>query len=225
MANTKQLLMVGALAALTTTATAQTDEDIKIFIDAPQPNTTVADINAIRGWAIHPNEFVGAVEIYIDGQFFSEVPVGGSRYDVYTAFPRYLNSQFSGYSQTVNFKEFEPGVHSLEVVAYTLDGEYNIAESNFCVDKFISEFIKDPEEIRMTTVSRIHIWTDRFIFEGVQIEGKAWNVEMTWNTATQGFEITNTTPYKLVDENTTYSCSEQGYVECQGTWCTEAEEE
>ena len=197
------------------------DEDITVYIDAPQPDTTVADINAIRGWAVHPYDVIENVEIYIDGQFSSSVPVGGARLDVAKAFPDYLWALESGWSQTYNFKVLEPGLHEVEVVAYTTMGSYNSVTTRFCSDGFVSEFIRDPSSIKMTTVERIHIWNNRFVFEGVQVEGQKWNVELSWNTATQGFEITQTTPYTMIDENTTYYCGEQGVITCQGTWCTE----
>lgn len=197
------------------------DEDIKIYIDAPQPNTTVADINTIRGWAIHPYDVIDYVEIWIDGVFSSSIPVGGARLDVANAYPDYLWALNSGWAQTYNFKVLQPGLHEVEIIAYTMMGSYNSITTQFCTDGFISEFIRDPESIKMTTVERIHIWNNRFIFEGVQVEGRKWNVELSWNTSTQGFEITQTTPYTMIDQSTTYSCGESGIRTCQGTWCTE----
>ena len=214
------------LAAATLTLAGQVnamveDEDIIVYIDSPQPYTTYSGINTIRGWAIHPFKPVFFVEIYIDGVLFNGVPVGGSRADVEDAYPDYDDSVFSGWSQTLNFKNLEPGIHDLEIRAYTEDGLYNTTSSEFCSDKFTKEFISNPVEIKLTEVDRIHIWNDRLIMEGVQVEGDKWNMELSWNTSTQGFEITQTTPYTMIDENTEYYCGEQPTRTCQGTWCTE----
>ena len=217
----KRLMTAIAGVALVAAALAQApDTDIRIVIDSPQPNSTNADINAIRGWAIHPYDVIDYVEIWIDGVYSSTVPVGGARLDVANAYPDYLWALNSGWGQTYNFKVLEPGIHEVEVIAYTVMGSYNSVKTEFCVDGFLSEFIRDPDEIKMTTVERIHIWNNRFVFEGVQVEGKKWNLELSWNTATQGFEITQTTPYTMIDENTTYSCSRETRT-CKGTWCTE----
>ena len=197
------------------------DEDIKVYIDSPQPFATYSGINTVRGWAIHPDKPMFYVEVYIDGELFSGVPVGGSRGDVANAFPEYEDSVFSGWAQTLNFKNLEEGVHELEVRAYTEDGLYNSASTQFCSDRFTKQFISNPIEIRLTEVERLHIWNERLIMEGVRIEGRKWNMELSWNTSTQGFEITQTTPYTMIDEYTEYLCGDEPVRTCQGTWCTE----
>ena len=84
----KRVLTAVAGVVLVAAALAQApDRDIKIVIDSPQPNSTLADINAIRGWAIHPYDVIDYVEIWIDGVLSSQVPVGSARLDVANAYP------------------------------------------------------------------------------------------------------------------------------------------
>ena len=71
----------------------------------------------------------------MDGEFTFSVPVGGGRGDVYNAYPDYYQSRFSGWNQTVNFKNMSEQVHTLlEVVAYTEFGGYASKTVDFCVD-------------------------------------------------------------------------------------------
>jgi hypothetical protein len=197
--------------AVFSTAQAQTrDENIRIFLETPVNGVTLGNIGTVRGWTLHPTKSVEVVEIYIDEQFSSEVPVGGSRLDVANAFPDVDGALYSGFSQTVNFKEYDEGYHRVAVYAYTFDGRYNFKEAEFCVSKLANtNFIKDPNDIKLYEVRRIHLWQDRLVLEGIQVGQRSWNVELTWNTATQDFQISQTTPYRFIDEYTEYEgCTE-----------------
>ena len=50
------------------------------------------------------------------------------------------------------------------------------------------------------------------------VEGRRWNMELTWSTATQSFEITQTTVYRLIDEYTTYECVHRGVRMSDNLW-------
>lgn len=185
------------------------DPDLKLMIESPQPRSTNANIGSIRGWAVHPTDKVLYVDIYIDNEFSFSVPVGGGRKDVEDAYPDYYQSRFSGWNQTVNYKNMTEGFHVVEVVAYTEFGGYVSKFQEFCVTRFDKEFISDPQEIKLWMTERFHLWHDRMVLEGVEVEGKRWNMELSWSTATQSFEITQTTVYEYIDEYTTYECTPQ----------------
>ena len=182
------------------------DPDLRVFIESPVQLSTNANIGSIRGWAVHPHDRVSYVDIYIDDEFNFSVPVGGGRKDVEDAYPDYYLSRFSGWAQTVNWKNMSEGYHLVEVRAFTEFGGYKSAFKEFCVAKFNKEFISDPEEIKLWETKRFHVWHDRIVFEGVKVEGRRWNMELSWVTATQSFEITQTTAYEFIDEYTEYEC-------------------
>ena len=208
MKNTLHIILALGLSLFASGSSAQDypDSDIRLNIESPQPLSTHANIGSIRGWATHPSAQVIYVDIFLDGEFSFSVPVGGGRLDVYNAYPDYYLSRFSGWNQTVNFKNMESGPHQVEVRAYTEFGGYASKFVDFCVTRFTKEFISDPDEIKLWETKRFHIWHDRIVFEGVKIEGRRWNMELSWVTATQSFEITQTTVYRLIDEYTTYEC-------------------
>ena len=207
-----RIFLLLTLCAIMSTAHAQVvrDRNIRMNLETPVSGSTLGNIGTARGWAFHPTKPVEWVEIYLDDQFISEVPVGGQRLDVYNAYPDALNSRYPGFSQTLNFKEYEEGFHRLTVYAFTLDGNYNFQEAEFCVSKLAgTNFIKDPEDIALYEVGRIHLWSDRMVLEGIQVGPNRYNVELTWNTATQDFQISQTTPYKFINQYTEYEgCTE-----------------
>ncbi len=209
MKNTLHITLALVLSLFATGSSAQDypDSDLKLFIESPGELTTNANIGSIRGWAVHPSDKVLYVDIYVDDEFTFSVPVGGARKDVEDAYPDYYQSRFSGWNQTVNYKNMQTGYHTAEVVAYTEFGGYNSKTVEFCVTRFTKEFISDPEEIKLWMTERFHVWHDRMVFEGVEIEDRRWNMEITWSTATQSFEITQTTVYEYIDEYTTYECT------------------
>lgn len=203
-------LLLTLLAVCSASYAQRLDRQIELTLETPVTGSTVGNIGTFRGWTLHPTKPVQWVEIYIDDQFASEVPVGGSRLDVANAFPDVPDAKYSGFSQTVNFKEYDVGYHRVAVYAYTMDGNYNFREAEFCVTKLANtNFLKDPNDIKLYEVRRIHLWQDRLVLEGIQVGPNSWNVELTWNTATQDFQISQTTPYRFINEYTEYDgCSE-----------------
>ncbi len=182
------------------------DDDLRIMLEQPFYRAEIGQISEIRGWALHPTEQIDTVEIYIDEQFYSIVPVGGQRGDVENAYPDAVSSRYSGYAQTVNFKSLSPGFHTMQVVAYTVEGSYNVITSEFCVDGFTGEFISDSSSINLQTVDRFHTAENAMILEGVSVDNVLYNVELVWNKATQGFIIEQTTPYEYIDGDYSKHC-------------------
>ena len=192
------------------------DENLKVTLETPQYDSMIGQIGQIRGWATHPTQQVIAVEIYIDGELWSEVPVGGQRIDVYNACPNYVNSDFSGWAQTVNYKDFTEGFHDLEVRAYTTLNRYNSAFGKFCVEKVPGgNFISDPNIIDFRSLDRIHMAQNAIILQKIEIDGEFYNMELHWDTSTQGFIVEQVEPYVDIDylQDTDYE-----------GWCTECEE-
>lgn len=172
------------------------DDSLKITLETPQYRHHIGQIGQIRGWALHPNQVVDVVEIYIDGEFYSEVPVGGQRNDVYNAYPNAVNSRYSGWAQTVNFKDFAEGYHDLEIRAYTTFGTYNSVTGEFCVEKFAGRnFISDRSIINFKTIELLHKAKNALLLQRLEIDGEYYNMELHWDTATQGFIIEQVEPY------------------------------
>lgn len=193
----KKLLIASIVSILAGSSSAQTlDEKLRLTLETPQYSNHIGQIGQIRGWALHPNQVVNVVEIYIDGEFYSEVPVGGQRNDVYNAYPDAINSRYSGWAQTVNFKNFTEGYHALEVCAYTTVGGFKCVTGKFCVEKFaFKDFISDPSTIDFTSIDVFHKAQNALLLQRITIDGRYYNMELHWDTATQGFIIEQVEPY------------------------------
>ena len=192
-----KLLVASALSVFAMSSNAQIlDERIRITLESPQYEHHVGQIGAVRGWAFHPTQYMDVVEIYIDGVLWSEVPIGGQRVDVYNTYPNALNSRYSGWAQTINFKDFAEGYHELEVRAYTAFGRYNSAFGKFCVEKVPGgNFISDASNINFKTISRFHMAPNALLFQKVEIDGEYYDMEVHWDTATQGFMVEQVEPH------------------------------
>ena len=205
------------LSLLSAQAVAQIQDDkLKIILETPNYNSSIGQIGQIRGWATHPTQQVIFAEIYIDGELWSEIPVGGQRIDVYNAYPNYVNSDYSGWAQTINYKDFTEGYHDLEVRAYTQLNRYNSVTGRFCVEKVPGgNFISDPDVIDFRTLDRIHLAQNAILLQKIEIEGELYNMELHWDTSTQGFIVEQVEPYVDIDyiEDTDYE-----------GWCTTCEE-
>ena len=192
----RSLLVVGGLIFSVSSNAQILDENLRLTLETPRYHHHIGQIGQIRGWAFHRFQIVDIVEIYIDGELYSEVPVGGQRNDVYNAYPNAVNSRYSGWAQTVNFKDFTEGYHELEIRAYTTAGRYNSVTGKFCVEKVPGgNFISDPERIDFTTMELFHKAQNALLLQKVTIDGEFYNMELHWDTATQGFIIEQVEPY------------------------------
>jgi len=184
------------------------DQNLRITLETPISKQQYAQIGSVRGWAFHPTQVVDVVEIYIDGNFFSEVPVGGQRTDVYNAYPNAVNSEYSGWAQTLNFKSLSAGYHTLEVRAFTTTGRYNSVTSEFCVDKFTGEFITDPSIIDFRTLELIHMAKNALLLQKIEVDGEYYNMELHWDNASQGFVIEQIRPHEeIIDGDYSAYCT------------------
>jgi len=199
-------VLVSGIAFYTNESYAELDTDIRLTLETPTSRSTQGGISAVRGWVFHPTKTVEAVEIYIDGVFASSVPVGGLRLDVGFAFPDVPDARFSGWGQTINWKELEAGEHILEVVAFTSDGDFNSQEIELCTAKFDSAFIRDYDDVDLGTMDSIHVWQRRMIMTNIFMEGKYWNVEFSWDQGLQQMQISQITPSAPITNTQSYPC-------------------
>lgn len=192
------------------------DENLKIQLESPRYNSSIGQIGQVRGWATHPSQQVIFAEIYIDGEIWSEIPVGGQRNDVGNAYPNHVNSDYSGWSQTINFKDFAEGYHDVEVCAYTSLNRYNCVTGKFCVEKVPGgNFISDSTLIDFRSLDLIHMAPNSVILQKITIDGEFYNMELHWDTTTQGFIVEQVEPYVSKEhiQDTDYD-----------GWCTMCEE-
>lgn len=179
------------LLGVASTSAAAINSEIRVELEEPAKSGTYTGISNLRGWAVAPKG-IDYVEVYIDGEYAFRVPMGGARGDVGNAFPGYPDSSASGYSSAYNYKNLPAGSHEMTIRAYDTGGDYNETTNQFVTKKFVSAFIGDESLVDVSTTQTVSIASNQsFILSGPTIEGSQWDVLFNWDTATQGFEITD----------------------------------
>lgn len=163
---------------------------IRINLEEPKTNEEAAysGISNLRGWAVAPAG-IERVEIYVDGAYVFDVPMGGLRGDVGSAYPEYPSSELSGFSMAYNYKSLDPGTHSMTARAVDKNGDYNEQSVSFSTNRFISEYIGQPTDIDFTSTTEVEVGERAFRLKSVTIEGKKWDIGFIWDSATQGMEL------------------------------------
>ena len=189
-----RLLLAFAVTMLAQSSFAARDSAIRVALEEPVKAETYAGISNLRGWAAGPSG-IEFVEVYIDGKYAFDVPMGGSRQDVGDALPHYPDSDYSGYSMAFNYKNLSEGRHELTIRAIDRIGNYNETSSYFFTEKFNSSFIAEGNQVDLSTADGIYqLDQHSLLMSGVSIEGDQWDVTLSWDGASQGFAITQIGP-------------------------------
>jgi len=167
-------------------------ETIILNLEEPLDGGAYTGISNLRGWAVAESG-IAAIEIDIDGTYAFDVPMGGSRGDVAKVYPDFPDADKSGFSMAYNYKGLDPGEYVFTARAISNDGSIAIQSATFTVDRFASRYIGDRSEVDTSTVSEVSFADASFTLKGVTVEGRQWDVVMGFDTATQGFEITDIT--------------------------------
>jgi N-acetylmuramoyl-L-alanine amidase len=71
-----------------------------LTLEEPQEGGTYTGISNLRGWAIAESG-IDKIELDIDGVYAFDIPMGGSRGDVASAYPDFPNASQSGFSMAL----------------------------------------------------------------------------------------------------------------------------
>ena len=189
-------LIVKALLSLTpflvvgTSWAEDLNTDIKVVIEEPAEDERYSGIMNLRGWAVAP-EGMGTyfLNVYVDGEFAFYMPHGGERVDVASAYPNHPNSNRSGFSMAFNYKNLTPGEHSIDVVGFDDNGDYNSASVTFTAERFVSEFIDSPFKVNLNTSADVSVLDQHTILVmGASLENQKWDFKLKWDQASQSFK-------------------------------------
>lgn len=184
-------LITTLLLLISVNAFAIQDTDIRLSLEEPAIGGSYASVSNLRGWAVAPSG-IDYVEVFINGDYAFNVPMGGARGDVGNAFPNYPDSDLSGFSLAFNYKNLSPGEHEMTVRAFDTAGNYNEASSTFSARRFVSPFIGNDDKIDLSTTDNVYLVNNQsMVMSGTSVEGKYWDILLSWDRATQGFEITD----------------------------------
>jgi hypothetical protein len=79
----------------------------------------------LRGWAVAPQELV-RVEVYMDGLYMFDVPLGGNRDDVagHPVFGSYPNADRASFAMALNYGDYAAGCHEFLFRAIDSNGDW-----------------------------------------------------------------------------------------------------
>ena len=174
---------------LSNLAWAEQNKGIKVIIEEPAIGASYSGIANLRGWAVAPEGMTKYfLSVYIDGEFSFYMPHGGARGDVEQSYPNYPNSDQSGFSMAFNYKNLTPGEHTIEVVGFDNNGDYNVASATFNAERFSSEYIGDASQVNLSTATDVAL-VDRHTISvnGATLENGRWDFTLKWDQASQSF--------------------------------------
>ena len=159
----------------------------RVSLEEPVEGQTHMGVGNLRGWAV-ADSGIDKVEIFIDGSYAFDIPYGGYRGDVGGTFPDVADSEQSGFSAAFNYSDLSSGSHTVTAVAYSASGATEQSSASFNVVRFASEFISDPNAVRLNdAVCRVS--GDEISLVDAVVSGEIYDLLLKWRTAEQGFEI------------------------------------
>ncbi|HSA46453.1 MAG TPA: BACON domain-containing protein [Candidatus Competibacteraceae bacterium] len=161
-------------------------------LEEPVNSSIYSGISNVRGWAVAP-QGLQKIEMYVDGALQGNIPLGGRRSDVGTAYPGYPGSADSGFAMAYNYSNLSAGSHTLTVRAYDPTGGARDASASFTVARFASPFLTDPAAVNLdqATLARS---SNTIAVQNLLAAGQPYTAQLTWRTATQGFALTQINP-------------------------------
>lgn len=162
------------------------NEDIAVTIGRPKDGDKVTGSLTVTGWALSPNG-ISSMALYVDGEFYSFIPQGGSRPDVKLTFPTYPEALESGFALTYPASQLAPGEHSFAIYAFDNQGQMNFKISTVTTDQFDNGWASKSEVSLDDATSRTE--GNAVFIDNIKLKGVSHNVKMEWDQSTQQYSI------------------------------------
>lgn len=178
-----------AMLFVTLFSTLVSAQTFRLELEEPVDGARATGVSNIRGWAV-ADAGIDRIEIFIDGEYVFDIPYGGERVDVGDAFPDVLGSDESGFGLTFNYGNLGAGSHTLSARAIALDGRELEQTANFRVVAFPTAFLPEAEKPSLTDIEvEVDEDDDKIELKGVLQGGETYDIELSWSTASQSFQI------------------------------------
>lgn len=162
-------------------------EDIILTVEEPLNGDTYSGVANIRGWALSPLG-MSRIELYVDGEFKTNIPLGGRRRDVEDAYPGIPGAGASGFSMAFNYSELSRGSHTLTIRAVESTDASRDAAVTFNVVRFDNPFVRNASNVSLNG-ALCTISGDQVFLDNVGVEGKSYDLDLGWRTASQDFAV------------------------------------
>ena len=159
----------------------------RVVLEEPVAGEIHGGIGNLRGWAI-ASDGIEKVEIWTDGVYSFDVPYGGARGDVASAFADVAQSAQSGFSMAYSYSNLSAGAHTISAVAYDASGLTEESIAQFEVVKFSEDFISGANAVDLSGGS-CTASGDQISIVDALVSGTLYDLVLKWRVAEQGFEI------------------------------------
>ncbi len=159
----------------------------RLVLEEPLVGEVHGGIGNLRGWTV-ATDGIDRVEMWLNGAFLFDMPIGGDRPDVAAAFPDIDEAQQSGFSMAFGYSNLEPGTHTMTARAFTTQGARAESSATFSVVAFDKTFIPASGEVSTDSGSCL-LGGDEIELVDIFIDDRFYNLLLKWRTAEQGFEI------------------------------------
>jgi len=185
-------------------------ESIILNVEEPENASIYTGVSNIRGYAL-ARAGVARVELYINGRFVANIPFGGRRPDVGSAFPDYPNASESGFSMAYNYSNLESGQNTMTLKAIDNNNAELEKSTTYSVTRFefgnAGNFLGDPSLVNLGGAT-VDFGGNELFVKKLLADGKIYDVQLQWRAPSQDFDITKIT---LIDGSPTMP-------DVAGTW-------
>jgi hypothetical protein len=176
-------LLLGTVAAL-----ADEDQNTVILeVEGPVTGQTYSGVANIRGWALS-DKTIDRVELYINGIYRTNIPIGGTRKDVGKKYPGKPNAVTSGFSMAYSFNNLNPGDHTISILAVDKEGYSKLAKVPFKTVRFHLRHLQDEKAVSFKDAN-FELAEQSIKVVGMDFDGKGYNVELNWRPESQSFQF------------------------------------
>ena len=167
--------------------------DIVLSLEEPVANSTYSGVANIRGWVVG-SAGINRVELYVDGVFKTNIPVGGRRADVGDAYPDYPDSANSGFSMAFPYSGLSAGQHTISVRGVDQEQTTKDSSAAFNVARFDNSYISDASLISLNGATVSHDSGRTIFINNMTADGKTYDIRLDWRTEMQGYAISQIIP-------------------------------
>ncbi len=163
---------------------------VGLELEEPATGATYASVENIRGWAVATGG-MDRIELYLDNRYVTDVPYGGQRDDVASAFADGCPAAVdAGFSMAYHFPKLGPGTHSIEIRGYARTGAEQSLRRDFQVAGFGGNRFLESGVVIDLGAARIRALDLKTIeVAGALVDNAFYTLQLQWTPAKQAFSL------------------------------------
>ena len=148
-------------------------------LESPVDGKSISGVKPIYGWALD-GEGISKVELFVDGNYVCDIPLGGMREDIGAEHSQYPNADKNGFAMIWNYSAMSPGEHIVKIKVHNLKGETIDLASTVFVNKFYAQ------TVNLVAPQGVWMYDVNVTGDGIT---KPYDLKLEWSDQSQGFEI------------------------------------